>query len=250
MNLNRDEQARKMQRAAEYRAARKAGWEPDGEATTPGPASHYVGDVAAKAEVAVQEAQASGAFDNLEYAGKPLPELTRSLDPDWWVKGLIEREQLTGLAPAPFLLRKEDAELDELLDKQYSEARVRETLEEFNARVIEARRQLLGGPPVVTKLRDLEQELIRWRERRAARNAATSPPDQKSPERRRPWWRRRASCVNNRTARNLSHFEPAVRRVASLTRADARPRIQSGTDAVATDNGTIEEYSLRVNNSE
>ncbi len=191
MNRDSDEQARKMQRAAEYRAARGAGREPDGEAASPGPASHYVGDVAAKAESAVQDAQASGAFDNLEYAGKPLPELAQSLDPDWWVKGLIEREQLTGLAPAPFLLRKEDAELDELLDKQHSEARVRETLEEFNARIIEARRQLLGGPPVVTKLRDMEQELIRWRERRAARIAAISQPDKKIAERSRPWWRRR-----------------------------------------------------------
>ncbi len=190
MKPDKDEEARRrMQHAAEYRAARRAGWDPGDNAGAEGPTSDYVGDVAARAEAAVQQAESDGAFDNLKYAGKPLPEAARSLDPDWWVKSLIEREQLTGLAPAPFLLRKEDAELDELLAKQYSEARVREILEEFNARIIEARRQLLGGPPVVTKLRDIEYEVNQWREARAARNTG-----QPAPERvRRRWWRRRRS---------------------------------------------------------
>ncbi|GAB3542381.1 hypothetical protein GCM10027403_35030 [Arthrobacter tecti] len=120
------------------------------------------------------------------------------------MKGLIEREQLSGLAPAPFRLRKEDAELDAELDRQYSEAKVRETLEDFNRQVIEARRQLLGGPPVVTKTRDVEAELVRWRERRAVRTAqgehaqgdqedqdGTAGKPQREGARRPPWWRRR-----------------------------------------------------------
>ncbi|WP_175984925.1 hypothetical protein [Microbacterium tenebrionis] len=42
--------------------------------------------------------------------------------------------------------------------------------------MIEARRQLLGGPPVVTKTRDVDAEARRWRERRATR-AATDVPE-------------------------------------------------------------------------
>ena len=56
------------------------------------------------------------------------------------------------------------------------EARVREVLDDFNHRVREARRQLLGGPPVITRPRDVEAELAAWRtralERRAARERA------------------------------------------------------------------------------
>ena len=47
-----------------------------------------------------------------------------------------------------------------------SEARVREAVTELNARIVEARRQLLGGPPVVTPLRDVEAEVAAWRARR------------------------------------------------------------------------------------
>ncbi len=68
-------------------------------------------------------------------------------DPDWWIRRKIEREQLRGLGPPAIMLRVEHAELDERLDELVREAEVRETLEDFNRRVIEARRQLLGGPP-------------------------------------------------------------------------------------------------------
>lgn len=87
----------------------------------------------------------------------------QNVDPDWWVKELIERERLTGLAPEPFLLRKDDAELDGRIRAERTEAGVREILEEFNRRVINARRQLLGGPPVITRTRDVEAEVARWR---------------------------------------------------------------------------------------
>jgi hypothetical protein len=46
---------------------------------------------------------------------------------------------------------------------------VREILTDFNARIVEARRQLQGGPPVVTPTRDIEEEVARWRERQAVR---------------------------------------------------------------------------------
>lgn len=188
---DRSERARRMQRIADYRAARRSG-------SDAGEALEHLDDendnaptidFAAKADWEIRQATARGDFDNLKYAGKPIPGLGATLDPDWWVKGLIEREKLSGLAPAPFRLRKEDAELDEKLDRQYTEAQVREILVEFNRQVIEARRQLLGGPPVVTPTRDVELEIARWRERRKAAQPAEEPQEQK--EKRPRWWRRR-----------------------------------------------------------
>ena len=143
-------------------------------------------DDAAKAEYLIRDAMAHGKFDNLKYAGKPIPGLGEAYDPDWWVKGLIQRENISGLGPKAILLRTEDAELDARLDAQFSEKQVREIVEDFNARVIDARRQLQGGPPVITKTRDVDVELDRWRARRAAA-AAAAPPEQPPTQ---SWWRR------------------------------------------------------------
>lgn len=192
---DRSEHARRMQRVSEYRSARRSGSSAseaieqveDDEEEQP-----LITDFAAKADFEIRQATARGDFDNLKYAGKPIPGLGATLDPDWWVKGLIEREQLSGIAPAPFRLRKEDAELDDKLDRQYMESKAREILEDFNRQVIDARRQLLGGPPVVTKTRDVEKELERWRERRAARTAqAAEEVTPQEETKRSPWWRRR-----------------------------------------------------------
>ena len=143
-------------------------------------------DDAARAEYLIRDAMAQGKFDHLKYAGKPIPGLGEKYDPDWWVKGLIQRENLSGMGPPAILLRTEDAGLDARLDAQFSEKQVREIVEDFNARIIDARRQLQGGPPVITKTRDVDVELDRWRRRRAAA-AAVAPPE---PEPKRPWWRR------------------------------------------------------------
>ena len=74
-------------------------------------------DDAAKAEYLIRDAMAQGKFDNLKYAGKPIPGLGEAYDPDWWVKGLIEREKITGIAPPAVGLRAEDAALDGELDR-------------------------------------------------------------------------------------------------------------------------------------
>ena len=117
-------------------------------------------------EISIQQAMRRGDFDNLPGTGKPLTGLTDTNDPDWWIRSKIEREQITGLGPPALTLRTENAALDERLDTAFTELQVREILADFNRRVIEARRQLLGGPPVVTPVRDVDTELARWRERR------------------------------------------------------------------------------------
>lgn len=128
-------------------------------------AANRVEHQASYVEQQVRVAMARGDFDDLPGAGKPIEGLGRHHDPDWWVKRLVEREQISVLPPA-LALRKEDAQLDGELDHETSEKAVRRTLEDFNRRVVEARRQLQGGPPVVTRLRDVDAEVAAWRERR------------------------------------------------------------------------------------
>jgi hypothetical protein len=114
----------------------------------------------------VDQAIARGEFDDNPWQGKPLPGIDGRHDPDWWVKALVEREHLTGVLPEALQLRKDDAALRDALDRERSADAVRARVTEFNGRVVEARRQLRGGPPVVTDLRDVEAEVAAWRERR------------------------------------------------------------------------------------
>lgn len=141
-------------------------------------------------DLQVERAMARGEFDDLPGAGKPLKDLGPPGDRDWWLRKLIEREQITGVLPPALQLRKEDGELDALLDRETVPARVRELLDDFNRRVVEARRQLQGGPPVVTLTRDVEVELERWAERLRERRRRTTPVAAPAPPRRR-WWQRR-----------------------------------------------------------
>ena len=183
---------RKVERAAELRALRSSGGTAEEDAELSAAEAELrdkrrkVGN-AARADYLIRDAMAHGKFDNLKYSGKPIPGLGEGYDPDWWVKGLIEREHLSGLGPAAILLRTVDAELDARLDAQFTEKQVRDMVEDFNARVIDARRQLQGGPPVVTNTRDADAEVQRWRERRAAAAAAEPEP---ATERKPSWWRR------------------------------------------------------------
>lgn len=140
-------------------------------------------------DLQIQRAMERGDFDDLPGAGKPLGDLGAPEDREWWLRKLIEREQITGVLPPALQLRKEDAELDALLDRETAERRVRDLVEDFNRRVVEARRQLQGGPPVVTPTRDVDAAVEAWRERLRARR--TPPPAPPEPPRSRRWWRRR-----------------------------------------------------------
>jgi hypothetical protein len=150
-------------------------------------------DVAAHARARIAEAERRGVFEGNPYHGKPLPGLDGQHDPDWWIKSKIEREDIRGIAPPALALRTEDAELDDHLDALSVESDVRDVLVDFNARVKEARRQLLGGPPVVTPMRDVDAEVARWRDRRQARAASAASAAAVHAAETRPtrWWRRR-----------------------------------------------------------
>jgi acetyl esterase/lipase len=142
----------------------------------------------------VRAAIERGEFDDLPGAGKPIPGLDAPHDPDWWLKSLIQRENITGVLPPALALRTENDRLEEVLDNEVTEDGVRRVLDDFNSRIIEARRQLQGGPPVVTPLRDVDRELAAWASRRAERRARRQSPsraDQPDAQTRRSWFRRR-----------------------------------------------------------
>ena len=119
-------------------------------------------------DLQVKRAIERGDFDDLPGAGKPIEGLGAQHDPEWWIKQLIERERIAVLPPA-LQLRKDDAELDALLDGMAAEHEVRKQVEDFNARVIKARYTPVDGPPLITMPRDVEETVAAWRERRALR---------------------------------------------------------------------------------
>jgi hypothetical protein len=180
----------RMRLEAEAAAAQTAEEQPDDSAQRALRAEHQAQWV----DMQMQQAMRRGDFDNLPGAGKPIRGIDRPHDPDWWLKQLIERERITVLPPA-LALRKEDAEMDETLDRITTPTGVREAVDSFNARIVEARRQLQGGPPVITALRDADDEVAAWHRRHTERiaaqktrlaefraaEAAAAPP---------PWWRR------------------------------------------------------------
>jgi hypothetical protein len=85
------------------------------------------------------------------------------------------------------------------MDAAASEGAVREMLQDFNARVVEARRQLQGGPPVVTPLRDVDAEVAAWHARREARyRAATEAREREAAERAAMTWRQRRRAKRDR----------------------------------------------------
>lgn len=176
------------QAAERYRLDRRlrdAGLEPE-SAQAPARGS-TAAERAAFVETSIQQAIRRGEFDHLPGAGKPLPDLGGNHDPDWWIRRKIETEKLSGLGPPALTLRVEHAELSDRLDALSREGDVREALEDFNRRVIEARRQLLGGPPVVTPTVDVDAEVSAWASRRRARETAVAPAPR---PRRRRWFRR------------------------------------------------------------
>ena len=127
-------------------------------------------------DLQIRQAVDRGDFDELPGYGKPLTNLTGEHDPDWWVKQLIEREQITGVLPPSLLVRKEDAQLDSRLDLLGTEPQVRTAVEEFNAQVRWALYRPPEGPPVLTRQRDPDTEVERWRDRRAQQRASRREP--------------------------------------------------------------------------
>lgn len=117
------------------------------------------------AERKVREAMERGEFDDLPGQGKPLDLSDR--DPNWWVKGLLEREQIRMPLPTSLALRREAKEIDDTVADCRDEAAVRAVVDDLNERILDSHRRRVDGPPVVTAKVDVDAVVQRWRERRA-----------------------------------------------------------------------------------
>lgn len=138
-------------------------------------------------EKQIREAQERGEFDNLPGAGKPIKGLDRPFTAERWALAWIEREggDLSGLLPPLVALRKERSAIRSSLSQIRSEEHVRDTLEDFNQRLLDVYRRPIEGPMVPVGVFDVEETVAAWREQQPA---PVEPEPEPGPERRR-WWR-------------------------------------------------------------
>jgi hypothetical protein len=118
-------------------------------------------------EAQIRVAMEKGAFDNLQGAGKPLPNLDQEYDPLWWVKQLVQREQISTLPPSLKLLRKVEMELA-TIEKLHDEATVRRRVAALNGEIAKVNATVVEGPPTRLGTLDVDQVVARWRRTRSA----------------------------------------------------------------------------------
>ncbi|MFI7146601.1 DUF1992 domain-containing protein [Nonomuraea sp. NPDC050022] len=115
----------------------------------------------------IREATERGEFDNLPGAGKPLPDLDKPYDEMWWIKQKVRSEGLSMPLPPTLALRKDAQEARAEAVGARSEAEARRIIEEINARIREAIRTGLQGPPLNLMPYDVERVISEWRDRQA-----------------------------------------------------------------------------------
>jgi hypothetical protein len=115
----------------------------------------------------IRVAREEGAFDNLPGAGKPLPNLGQEQDLVWWVKQLLQREQVSILPPSLELLRKVEKELA-LIEELADEATVRRRVEALNVEIGKVNATVMEGPPTRLGTLNVDKVVARWRRTHAA----------------------------------------------------------------------------------
>ena len=120
-------------------------------------------------DVQVRVAREQGAFDNLPGAGKPIPNLGQEHDPLWWVKQLVQREQISILPSSLELLRKVEKELA-AIEKLDDEATVRHRVAALNVEIAKVNATVVEGPPTRLSTLDVDKVVARWQTTRSAKS--------------------------------------------------------------------------------
>ena len=113
----------------------------------------------------IREAQERGAFDDLPGAGKPIPNLDGPHDELWWIKDKLRREHAS-YTPPTLVLRKEASEVADTVADLRDETAVRALVADLNARIVDAIRRPISGPPLNLVPLDVEHVVEEWRGRR------------------------------------------------------------------------------------
>lgn len=150
-----------------------------------------IGGWEAAVEAQIRMAQERGDFDNLTGAGKPLPGRDDPYDEMWWIKGLLEREDLPTdlLLPTPLLLRKKIEQLPDEVRDLATEPAVRTLVHELNTQIAAWLRTPMG-PRVAVRPVDADAVVRQWRAGRPAAPAPTAPPPVAGTPPADRWWRR------------------------------------------------------------
>ncbi|WP_040775311.1 DnaJ family domain-containing protein [Nocardia pneumoniae] len=152
-------------------------------------------------EKQIHEAAERGEFENLPGTGKPIPGAGAAHDEDWWLRGYLRRQGVSGdaLLPPSLLLRRDIERLPETVRDCTAERQVRAAVSELNKRIVEWLR-LPEGPFVPIAPVNADEIVAQWRTARdaaRARRAASSRATAQArgdevvahPPRRRRWLR-------------------------------------------------------------
>ena len=141
----------------------------------------------------IREATERGDFDDLPGAGKPIPNLDRPFTAEQWAADWVQREggDLSAMLPPLLALRKERSRLLALLAEVPTEALLRETVTDFNRRLLEQYRRPQSGPVVPVGVLDVEDTVTAWRSLRPEPAPPTPAPQSARSRSRRRWWRGR-----------------------------------------------------------
>lgn len=112
----------------------------------------------------IREATERGEFD--VGRGKPLPDLGRLEDTDWWASRKLRDEDLSGALPGPLAVRREKQDIQQALADVRDERTARAILDDLNQRIKQSNITRWSGPPIITGLLDVEATLDEWRSRR------------------------------------------------------------------------------------
>ncbi|WP_394617929.1 DUF1992 domain-containing protein [Lentzea sp. JNUCC 0626] len=110
----------------------------------------------------IREAQERGEFDGLPSAGKPLPGAGAPLEEDWWIKKKVREEEGASGLPPSLVLRKEAETAKARALAAATEAEARAIIGEMNARILDALRKPMSGPPLTLMPFDVD-EIVRER---------------------------------------------------------------------------------------
>lgn len=110
----------------------------------------------------IQQAQQEGAFDHLQGAGSPMPDIGELHEQDWWLKRKLQSESLSCLPPS-LAIRLDVAKTMERICSLRDEAKVRSQLESLNQRILQANLASVSGPPSSTMRLDIDETIQSWK---------------------------------------------------------------------------------------